>query len=94
MWELIKWFLTGWFSSKIILFGILALVWLPQAGCRLPVLKSCRDEHTPSLHNYYQPGDLIIGYIISQIYMSSYQITFTKHPSQDVGDELMYGARF
>lgn len=40
-------------------------------------------------HQYYYPGDIIIGGILSQFYVLSNQITFQRDPSHDVFDTSM-----
>ncbi|XP_015266973.1 PREDICTED: vomeronasal type-2 receptor 26-like, partial [Gekko japonicus] len=45
----------------------------------------------PSRFNqYYHLGDLVIGGIISQIYITSEVITFTRYPHQEEVEELIY----
>ncbi|XP_053117327.1 vomeronasal type-2 receptor 26-like [Hemicordylus capensis] len=44
----------------------------------------------PIFHKYYQSGSLIIAGIMSQIFISSNQITFQNHPSQELIDELIH----
>ncbi|XP_048372754.1 vomeronasal type-2 receptor 26-like [Sphaerodactylus townsendi] len=47
------------------------------------------------LHKYYQLGEFVIGGIISQIYITSERITFTRYPHWEEVEELIYfSARF
>ncbi|XP_015268616.1 PREDICTED: vomeronasal type-2 receptor 26-like [Gekko japonicus] len=73
----------------IILLG-LVLVLLLQAACRVPICKCTTCKTLSVLHKYYQPGDLIIAGIISQIFMTSEERTFATHPFQELFDELIY----
>nr|XP_056720628.1 vomeronasal type-2 receptor 26-like [Euleptes europaea] len=48
------------------------------------------DDPVPLFHKSFQPGDLIIAGIISQIYIFSDRITFGRHPSQELSDDIIY----
>ncbi|XP_067325568.1 vomeronasal type-2 receptor 26-like [Anolis sagrei] len=41
-------------------------------------------------YKYYHSGDLLVGGIISQIFLFSDLITFKRHPSEEMVDELFY----
>ncbi|XP_034957711.2 vomeronasal type-2 receptor 26-like [Zootoca vivipara] len=45
-----------------------------------------RDNPFPVPHEWYQPGDLIIGGIASQSYYIFYEVFFKEHPSQNLFD--------
>ncbi|XP_039222974.1 vomeronasal type-2 receptor 26-like [Crotalus tigris] len=41
-------------------------------------------------HKYFLPGDFIMAGILSQFYMVSDPVGFTRHPSEELVDELIY----
>ncbi|XP_053216393.1 vomeronasal type-2 receptor 26-like [Podarcis raffonei] len=47
-------------------------------------LRCPRNDPFPVPHEKYQPGDLLIGGIISQMYYVLYEVDFTEHPSQNM----------
>ncbi|XP_054850239.1 vomeronasal type-2 receptor 26-like [Eublepharis macularius] len=57
--------------------------------CQIPFDNCPVAKPLPLFHKYYQPGDLIIGGIISHIYISSDVITFKEHLHQETNDELI-----
>ncbi|XP_077169468.1 vomeronasal type-2 receptor 26-like [Paroedura picta] len=72
---------------------MLAVLLPPWAICNVPTIKWNTNHHHPILYKYYQAGDLIIGGIISQIYMFSRKITFETSPSCELfGDPIQYSA--
>lgn len=62
---------------------------LPQTVCSLSNGKCYIGEPLPILHKYIKPGNFIFSGIMSQIYIPSEQITFTRHPSEDLNAEAM-----
>ncbi|XP_066486708.1 vomeronasal type-2 receptor 26-like [Tiliqua scincoides] len=68
----------------MVAFMILVLFLLPQTVCKLPLGKCNVCEPLPIDHQYYQPGDLIIGSIIAQNYLLLNPIAFEKHPSEHI----------
>ncbi|XP_020633799.3 vomeronasal type-2 receptor 26-like [Pogona vitticeps] len=67
--------------------SILAL--LSQVLCKTSTSK-CVTSNPPSFkHKYYYPGDLIIAAVTSQLYMASSHITFRRHPSEELFDEII-----
>lgn len=75
------------YPYEMLLFMVLFVVLLSvhdasTASCVL-------GEPVPIHFKYYQSGDLLIGGIISQIYMISDLTTFRSHPSQGLVDEFM-----
>ncbi|XP_026578334.1 vomeronasal type-2 receptor 26-like, partial [Pseudonaja textilis] len=44
----------------------------------------------PISHQYYQPGDLSIAGIISQVFTFSNPVTYNQHPSHNLLDEIGY----
>ncbi|XP_026579598.1 vomeronasal type-2 receptor 26-like [Pseudonaja textilis] len=41
-------------------------------------------------HKYFLPGDFTIAGILSQFYMISDRVDFTRHPSEELVDEIIY----
>lgn len=71
------------------IFVMLALVPLPPVGYTLPLAKCTIRDPLPVLHKYYHSGDLIIAGVLSQIFIFTNSITFEKHPSEELNDELL-----
>lgn len=86
-WEQINWSPEGRFPGKMLAFVGLSLMLMSQAACKD---LNCKFSDSLSiLHQCYQLGDLIIGGIISQIYISSELITFTRYPHLEEAEELV-----
>ncbi|XP_053225708.1 vomeronasal type-2 receptor 26-like [Podarcis raffonei] len=64
-------------------------VLLPQVTCKIPNIECSISNPLPILHKYYQPGDLIIAGIMSQIYIFFNSIDFRKCPSSDLFDDIV-----
>ncbi|XP_053117093.1 vomeronasal type-2 receptor 26-like [Hemicordylus capensis] len=58
---------------------------LPLMAYRIDAIKCPENDPLPVPHEWYQPGNLLIGGISSQII---YIFSFKKHPSQDLGFDL------
>ncbi|XP_070584761.1 vomeronasal type-2 receptor 26-like [Erythrolamprus reginae] len=56
---------------------------IPRARCSI-------SKPLPFLHKQYQPGDLIIVGILSKIYILSSMMNFSKAPSSDLFDDILY----
>nr|XP_056720104.1 vomeronasal type-2 receptor 26-like [Euleptes europaea] len=69
---------------------VILLVSLSQLECKDPALKCSIGDPVPIFHKSFQSGDLIIAGIISHIYILSNCITFGKHPSQELLDDIIY----
>nr|XP_056720625.1 vomeronasal type-2 receptor 26-like [Euleptes europaea] len=74
----------------MVTFAVVVLLALPQMACQVPIAKCSMGDPLQIFHSSFQSGDLIIGGIISQIYMFSDLTTFVRHPSQDLLDDLIY----
>ncbi|XP_060112631.1 vomeronasal type-2 receptor 26-like [Heteronotia binoei] len=74
----------------MLVFVRLLLMLMPQALSKVPLYNCMPSDSLSILHKYYHLGDLIIGGIISQIYITSEVKTFTKHPHQEEVEELDY----
>ncbi|XP_061447717.1 vomeronasal type-2 receptor 26-like [Rhineura floridana] len=48
---------------------------------------SIHDDPLPILHEFYQPGDLLIGGIVSQVFFLYYNLSFMELPTQILIDE-------
>ncbi|XP_062993088.1 vomeronasal type-2 receptor 26-like [Elgaria multicarinata webbii] len=59
-------------------------------GCKIPNIKCSISDPLPVLHKYYQSGDLIIAGILSQIYILSKPITFSKLPSNELFEDMIH----
>ncbi|XP_077774189.1 vomeronasal type-2 receptor 26-like [Podarcis muralis] len=58
--------------------------------CTIPNTKCGICSPLPFLHNYYQPGDLIVAGIMSQISILFSPIDFDKCPSTDLFDDIVH----
>ncbi|XP_062993104.1 vomeronasal type-2 receptor 26-like [Elgaria multicarinata webbii] len=65
------------------------LVILPLVLGKHPIVHCSIGHPVPILHKYYQSGDLIIGGIMSQVFIFSNAITFEKPPSLEHSDDHM-----
>ncbi|KAG8140779.1 hypothetical protein E2320_003431, partial [Naja naja] len=59
-------------------------VFLPRVVCMISGAKCSISDLLPFLHKQYQPGDLIVVDILSQIYVFYEMINFTKCPSEEI----------
>ncbi|XP_077774188.1 vomeronasal type-2 receptor 26-like [Podarcis muralis] len=57
--------------------------------CTIPNTKCSICSPLPFLHKYYQPGDLIVAAIMSQISILFNSIDFDKCPSTDLFDDIV-----
>ncbi|XP_053216238.1 vomeronasal type-2 receptor 26-like [Podarcis raffonei] len=57
--------------------------------CKIPSTKCSICSPLPFLHKYYQPGDLIVAGIMSQISILFNSIDFDKCPSTDLFDDIV-----
>nr|XP_056720627.1 vomeronasal type-2 receptor 26-like [Euleptes europaea] len=74
----------------MVVFSALVLVFLPQLACKVPPAKCSMGDPIPIFHKAFQSGDLLFAGIISQIYIFSDLITFERHPSQELIDDIIY----
>ena len=58
--------------------------------CKIPIAKCSTSEPLPILYKHHQSGDIIIGAIMSQIYVFSAPATFSSPPSPELFDETVY----
>ncbi|XP_066486720.1 vomeronasal type-2 receptor 26-like [Tiliqua scincoides] len=73
----------------MVAFMTLVLVLLPQTVCKLPLRKGSVCEPLPIDHQYYQPGDFVIGSIIAQNYLFLNPVDFEKCPSPELIDGIV-----
>ncbi|XP_062993076.1 vomeronasal type-2 receptor 26-like [Elgaria multicarinata webbii] len=71
-------------------FFLSVSVLLPKVVCSSPSAKCSISDPLPILHKHYQPGDFIIGGIMSQIYIFSNVIEFTKRPSKELFGDIAF----
>uniref|UniRef100_A0ABM5GQA4 Vomeronasal type-2 receptor 26-like n=1 Tax=Pogona vitticeps TaxID=103695 RepID=A0ABM5GQA4_9SAUR len=62
----------------------------PQAVCQIPIMKCSIGDPLLFHHKHFQPGDVSIGAIMSQIYQFSAMITFGHHPTIDLFEDIFY----
>lgn len=71
------------------LMAILSVL-LKGITCLTLCTKACAMEKPPHIkHKYFLPGDFITAGILSQFYMISDPIGFTRHPSEELVDEIV-----
>ncbi|XP_061447415.1 vomeronasal type-2 receptor 26-like [Rhineura floridana] len=58
--------------------------------CKIPEVKCSISGPLPVRHKFYQPGEVIIAGIMSQIYIFCNPIFFVKRPSTDLFDETLF----
>ncbi|XP_034262938.1 vomeronasal type-2 receptor 26-like [Pantherophis guttatus] len=75
-------FSAGMFGYLIV--GILVLGVFPMSICKVSFSKGSLDDSSPFFHKYHEPGDSILGGIISHSFVVSETITFTRHPFEDL----------
>ncbi|KAK9405189.1 type-2 vomeronasal receptor [Crotalus adamanteus] len=74
----------GRFSFTVVIFNLLAFMLLPRVVCNLPVSKCPRTQSMTSIHKYYQPGDRIVGGILSQSFIAINAIDFKRPPLHEI----------
>lgn len=76
----------GYLVNRILLLGGLLLIILPLCKAHLT---DCMRSHDafPIPHQFYQPGDVVIGEIVSQVWVFQDSPSFTEHPVQTLIDE-------
>uniref|UniRef100_A0ABM5GQ75 Vomeronasal type-2 receptor 26-like n=1 Tax=Pogona vitticeps TaxID=103695 RepID=A0ABM5GQ75_9SAUR len=70
-------------------FVVLLFLFWPQVTCQIPIAKCTISDPLPILYKHHQSGDIIIGAIMSQIYVFSALVTFTNRPSPDLFDDIV-----
>ncbi|XP_053216020.1 vomeronasal type-2 receptor 26-like [Podarcis raffonei] len=69
---------------------LLQLVLLSHIVCKTHSINcSIFDDPLPIPHNFYQPGDLIIGGIVSQVFFNYNNLSFKEEPKQILIDEAI-----
>ncbi|XP_062993112.1 vomeronasal type-2 receptor 26-like [Elgaria multicarinata webbii] len=74
----------------MVVLVLLVIVLLPQAVCKIPMLRCNVSDPLPIHHKYYQPGDLIIGGIISHTHVLLTPSDFKKRPSPELFGDYVY----
>ncbi|KAK9397920.1 type-2 vomeronasal receptor [Crotalus adamanteus] len=66
-------------------------VLLPWATCSMPPTKTCAMGKPQFIkHKYFRSGDFTIAGILSQFYMISDRVDFTRHPSEELVDDIIF----
>ncbi|KAK9397837.1 type-2 vomeronasal receptor [Crotalus adamanteus] len=74
----------------MVVMAILSIL-LSGATCLILHTKGCSVGKLPlNKHKYFLPGDFIMAGILSQFYMISDPVDFTRHPSEELVDELIF----
>uniref|UniRef100_A0A6J0UUZ7 Vomeronasal type-2 receptor 26-like n=1 Tax=Pogona vitticeps TaxID=103695 RepID=A0A6J0UUZ7_9SAUR len=77
--------------SKIILVAVLLLVLLCRVICKAsPINCTISNDPLPILHEFYKPGDLVIGGVVSQVLFIYNPFIFNKEPTQTLASEPIY----
>ncbi|XP_032093727.1 vomeronasal type-2 receptor 26-like [Thamnophis elegans] len=75
----------------MVFFMAVIAVLLPEVACLLSRTKACNVGKPQFIkHKYFVPGDFTIAGILSQFYMISDRVGFTRHPSEELVDEIIY----
>lgn len=72
---------------SLLFFKLWMLIWFPQVMCHDA---KCIINNPSIKYKSYHSGELIIGGIISLIYMIYNLITFKKNPSEELLDDPVY----
>ncbi|XP_054850396.1 vomeronasal type-2 receptor 26-like [Eublepharis macularius] len=62
----------------------LFLLLLPPVSCKAETTKCPMKDPLPVPHEWYQPGDVLVGGIVSQICYHLHEIDFSGHPAQEL----------
>lgn len=78
------------FIIRMVLILLLLLFLLPCNVCKKNAINcTIDDDPLPIPHEFYQPGDLIIGGIVSQVFSIHNSLNFTLRPAQILFNEPM-----
>ncbi|XP_061447707.1 vomeronasal type-2 receptor 26-like [Rhineura floridana] len=78
----------GRFINRIMLVTVLLLILLGHTVCKTHSINcSIHDDPLPIPHEFYQPGELLIGEIVSQVFFLYNLLSFKEQPAQIVIDE-------
>ncbi|XP_077776743.1 vomeronasal type-2 receptor 26-like [Podarcis muralis] len=75
------------FVNGVILLLVLLLILLCHSVCKTHSINCSVYDPLPVSHEYYQPGDFVIGEIVSQVVFLSDELGFTKPPTETLIDE-------
>ncbi|XP_053216011.1 vomeronasal type-2 receptor 26-like [Podarcis raffonei] len=79
------------FLNRIMLVVVLLLVLLCHTVCKTNSINcSIYDDPLPIVHEFYQPGDLLIGEIVSQAFFLYNNLSFMEQPTQVAINEPIY----
>ncbi|XP_042329773.1 vomeronasal type-2 receptor 26-like [Sceloporus undulatus] len=77
-------------SYQTVTFILFLLLLLPQLLCNVLVATCKINDRRPRNPKYFQPGDLIIGGIISMFYTFAHPVNFNEHPADEILDDLVH----
>ncbi|XP_077774419.1 vomeronasal type-2 receptor 26-like [Podarcis muralis] len=78
----------GPFVNRIVLVVMLLLVMLCHTVCKIHSINcSIFDDPHPIPHEFYQPGEFVIGGIVSQVFFLYNNLSFTEQPAHILIDE-------
>lgn len=77
------------FVNRTMLLLVILLGLLCHTVCKTHINCSIFDDPQPIPHNFYQPGDLLIGGIVSQVLYLYNNLSFTEQPGQVLINEPM-----
>lgn len=70
---------------------VLLFALLPSTTCKARSIQCMLgDDPLPILHKFYQPGDVLIGEIVSQVLVFHNSPTFMEQPLQTLIGEPVY----
>ncbi|XP_028560690.2 vomeronasal type-2 receptor 26-like [Podarcis muralis] len=75
----------GSLSARMLLLLVLLFL-IPPLSNTSNTFRCPGNDPIPVPHEWYQPGDLIIGGIVTHIYYVFYEVFFTEHPTQNLFD--------
>ncbi|XP_042329690.1 vomeronasal type-2 receptor 26-like [Sceloporus undulatus] len=76
------------FFNKIVVVVVLLLVLLSRTVCRTHSINcTIGNDPFPIRHEFYQPGDFVIGGIVSQVFFLSNNLSFVEQPTKILTDE-------
>nr|XP_028560316.1 vomeronasal type-2 receptor 26-like [Podarcis muralis] len=76
------------FNIRMLVGTVLLLTLLPQIACKKSFINcTIYDDPLPLPHQFYQPGNMIIGAIASQVFYFHDSPTFIEQPTQALIDE-------
>lgn len=63
---------------------VMLLLLLPSISSKADTTKCHMKDPLPVPHEWYQPGDFLIGEMASHLFYLMDEIAFSRHPAQDL----------